>query len=213
MYCTSLLNEDPPKSSPSIFIACSAVKAITVSSDGGKLKKVTVDDMLTHLAYDLKQPQYSTPTDKTATEESLHKTNNEEESSATPSATTTETISSQTLSIISDIIKHLSTSKTQLSQRIAYIIDSGGQPAYQELLPLFVRTASVNIITIDLSKGLDEQFECEFEINDKSFPLCKLSNKEIVERALLSQAVWKPLNFNEIKTHTISSNINCTWHT
>ena len=41
-------------------------------------------------------------------------------------------------------------------QHWAYIIDSGGQPAYQELLALFVRAASLNIITLDLSKPFDE---------------------------------------------------------
>ena len=51
-----------------------------------------------------------------------------------------------------------------------YIIDSGGQPAFQELLPLFTRTATLSIIVLNLSKPFDEEFEFTYRIKGKEYP-------------------------------------------
>ena len=59
----------------------------------------------------------------------------------------------------------------RLSDHWLYVIDSGGQPAYQELLPLFTRAASLNIITLDLSKSFEQKFKLEYRIGWKIFPM------------------------------------------
>ena len=53
--------------------------------------------------------------------------------------------------ILDKIVDLIPKAKAQLSDKWVHIVDSGGQPAYQELLPLFTRAASLNIVTIDLS--------------------------------------------------------------
>ena len=58
----------------------------------------------------------------------------------------------------------------RLSDHWLYVIDSGGQPAYQELLPLFTRAASLNIITLDLSKSFEKKFKLEYRIGGRYFP-------------------------------------------
>uniref|UniRef100_A0A1X7T1A9 Death domain-containing protein n=1 Tax=Amphimedon queenslandica TaxID=400682 RepID=A0A1X7T1A9_AMPQE len=60
---------------------------------------------------------------------------------------------------------------SKLSKNWVYFIDSGGQPAYRELLPLFTRAAALNIITIDLTKGLDEKCEFQYRINQHTSPI------------------------------------------
>ena len=60
-------------------------------------------------------------------------------------------------------------SNIELKDRWVYIIDSGGQLAYQELLPLFTRAPSLNIITLDLSRPFNKEFDFTYRINGKEF--------------------------------------------
>ncbi|XP_019859588.1 PREDICTED: uncharacterized protein LOC109587809 [Amphimedon queenslandica] len=84
----------------------------------------------------------------------------------------------------------------KLCKNWVYFIDSGGQPAYRELLPLFTRAAALNIITIDLTKGLDEK-KCEFHyrISQNTFPIktkLQYSNLDIIRSTISSEAMLKP---------------------
>ena len=83
----------------------------------------------------------------------------------------------------------------RLSDHWLYIIDSGGQPAYQELLPLFTRAASLNIITLDLSKSFKKQFKLEYRIGGKYFPChSKSTQLAIFQSAISNGATFKPLD-------------------
>ena len=95
----------------------------------------------------------------------------------------------------------------RLSDHWLYVIDSGGQPAYQELLPLFTRAASLNIITLDLSKSFKKQFKLEYRIGGKYFPChSKSTQLAIFQSAVSTGATFKPLDISHVTrkpTHTM----------
>ena len=87
----------------------------------------------------------------------------------------------------------------RLSDQWLYVIDSGGQPAYQELLPLFTRAASLNIITLDLSKSFEEKFKLEYRIGGKNFPChSKSTQLAIFQSAVSTGATFKPLDISHV---------------
>ena len=98
--------------------------------------------------------------------------------------------------VIEDIVKKIPHTKAKLSRDWAYFIDSGGQPAYRELLPLFSRTAALNIITIDLTKGLEKECGFEYRVGDENLPInteLKYSNLDIIRSTISSEAILKPI--------------------
>ena len=103
----------------------------------------------------------------------------------------------ETETVIQEILDTIQKSAVQLSGHWLYIIDSGGQPAYQELLPLFIRTASLNIITLDLSQPLDKRLNFQYRIGGKKFS-CGLnleySNRDFFLSAVSSGAILKPID-------------------
>ncbi|XP_019853453.1 PREDICTED: uncharacterized protein LOC109582865, partial [Amphimedon queenslandica] len=83
----------------------------------------------------------------------------------------------------------------KFSTNWVYFIDSGGQPAYRELLPLFTRAAALNIITIDLTKDLDEKCMFQYRISQHASPInmnLRYSNCGIIRSTISSEAM---LNF------------------
>ena len=87
----------------------------------------------------------------------------------------------------------------RLSDHWLYVIDSGGQPAYQELLPLFTRAASLNIITLDLSKSFEEKFKLEYRIGGKYFQChSKSTQLAIFKSAVCTGATFKPLDISHV---------------
>ena len=105
----------------------------------------------------------------------------------------------ETESVIQEILDTIqkSAAHDQLSGHWLYIIDSGGQPAYQELLPLFIRTASLNIITLDLSQPLDRKLDFQYRIGGKKFSCglnLKYSNRDFFLSVVSSGAILKPID-------------------
>ena len=87
----------------------------------------------------------------------------------------------------------------RLSDHWLYVIDSGGQPAYQELLPLFTRAASLNIIALNLSKSFEEKFKLEYRIGGKYFPChSKSTQLAIFQSAVSTGATFKPLDISHV---------------
>ena len=105
--------------------------------------------------------------------------------------------------VIEDIVKKIPHTKVELHTNWAYFIDSGGQPAYRELLPLFSRTAALNIIAIDLTKGLDKECEFEHRIGGENLPIyteLKYSNLDIIRSTISSEATLKPIKVPYVTT-------------
>lgn len=119
-------------------------------------------------------------------DEPLHQSNDEIQKESTDA----------TEKIIEDIGKAIAHTKAKLSTNWAYFIDSGGQPAYRELLPLFSRAAALNIIAIDLTKGLDEKCGFEYRIGEKNLHInteISYSNLKIIQSTISSEAILKPI--------------------
>ena len=190
-------NELPPPT-VSTPIACPAVKATRISIDNDnekmKWKKVTPAELLEQLASELeKAPKVVSQTSvEEASEETRTHEQNEREGKPLQKEPTDAT--KKVLEDISEKIPYAREAK--LSTNWAYFIDSGGQPAYRELLPLFSRTAALNIITIDLTKGLDEKYGSEYRIGGENLPInteLKYSNLDIIRSTISSEAILKPI--------------------
>ena len=84
--------------------------------------------------------------------------------------------------------------------RFVYLVDTGGQPQFQEVLPMFVRNASVNMFVFKLSEKLGECPTFEYYLDGKKY--CEprelqLTNQEIIEHA--ARSVFSCRQTREIK--------------
>uniref|UniRef100_A0A1X7SH90 Uncharacterized protein n=1 Tax=Amphimedon queenslandica TaxID=400682 RepID=A0A1X7SH90_AMPQE len=127
--------------------------------------------------------------------------------SPTPQKKRDQAVSSETKVIKEDKESHteavvqeiLATQPKEIhkSDHWLYIIDSGGQPAYQELLPLFTRAASLNIITLDLSKPCNERFDLMYRIDGQYLPChSKSTQLAFFQSAVSNGASFKPLDIS-----------------
>ncbi|XP_019863726.1 PREDICTED: uncharacterized protein LOC109592814, partial [Amphimedon queenslandica] len=101
--------------------------------------------------------------------------------------------------VVKRILHAFITGKSKkLSTNWVYFIDSGGQPTYRELLPLFTRAAALNIITIDLTKDLDEKCKFQYRISQNTFPIetkLEYSNRGIIQSTISSEAMLNLVKF------------------
>ena len=213
-----LLNEGPPSNDASTPIACPTVKATRVAvEDQTKWKKVDDKDLLDALAADLtksankaqKIPIEAAPKLRSTKSTDDHAKSSDPVISHVPppdqpsSDTTIKEDQASSPNYHSEAIvkKILSTppKEIRLSDHWLYIIDSGGQPAYQELLPLFTRAASLNIIAVDLSKSFVDKFTLEYRIGGKCFPChSKSTQLAIFQSAVSTGATFKPLDISRV---------------
>ena len=182
-----LLNEDPPKKAvtDSTPIACHAVKAARISSLDGRMERVDVKALLSRLACDLKEASA------------------EKASMAKKKPKRTDSSNDLNSSkILKDIVEAIPKAKANLKCHWVYFIDSGGQAAFQELLPLFTRAASLNIITLDLSKGMNKKLDLPYRIKEKQFsdPNFSATNFEFLKDVLSSGAILQPYNKEDTAT-------------
>uniref|UniRef100_A0A1X7VLD9 Death domain-containing protein n=1 Tax=Amphimedon queenslandica TaxID=400682 RepID=A0A1X7VLD9_AMPQE len=201
-----LLNEDPPteRVTDSTPIARPTVRATRVSVDDLKWEKVTRAGLLERLASDLNvaaasQPEESLTTSPLQQPEHGHPSASIEinETIILASSVSNEANNDETETVIQEIVDTIQRSAVQLRGDWLYVIDSGGQPAYQELLPLFIRTASLNIITLDLSQPLDKKLDFQYRIGGEKFSCglnLKYSNREFFQSAVSSGAIFKPID-------------------
>uniref|UniRef100_A0A1X7SWU6 Uncharacterized protein n=1 Tax=Amphimedon queenslandica TaxID=400682 RepID=A0A1X7SWU6_AMPQE len=216
-----LLNEPPPSCTDSTPIACPAIRATRISIDGkNKWERVELKDLYKQLASHLKEAPDETKREKKSDKASLDidddgsesdkdETDNEptdnkpiEKESAEIEKKQTEIKPAETEVMKEVISVHRTENVKKLSTNWVYFIDSGGQPAYRELLPLFTRAAALNIITIDLTKGLDEKCRFQYHISQHTSPInteLKYSNCGIIQSTISSEAM-----LNSIKIPYVS---------
>ena len=219
-----LLNEDPPTNDTSTPIACPAVRATRVAvCDKTIWNRVTRANLLDELAADLDAVSHQKKTEEPSLPVVLSLPDNTQPSTEIqpdPSPTPhkpNQAVSSETKPIKEDKEYHTEAVVQEIlatepkgirkSDHWLYVIDSGGQPAYQELLPLFTRAASLNIITLDLSKPLNERFDLMYRIDGKYFPChSKSSQLAFFQSAVSTGASFKPLDISCISkkpTHSM----------
>ena len=209
-----LLDEDPPSDNDSTPIACPTVRATRVAvEDKTKWKRVTNDDLLDALAADLtasadkaqKVEIEPAPNDSTNHTPSVvpvpvtpHMSPPPDQSTSSDTIIQAKPPNYRSEAIVQQILS-TPPKEIHLSGHWLYVIDSGGQPAYQELLPLFTRAASLNIITLDLSKSFEEKFKLEYRIGGKYFPChSKSTQLAIFQSAVSTGATFKPLNISHV---------------
>ena len=219
-----LLNEDPPTNDTSTPIACPAVRATRVAvCDKTIWNRVTRANLLDELAANLdavshqkKREEPPLPVVLSLPDNTQPSTEIQPDPSPTPHKPN-QAVLSETKPIKEDKEYHneavvqeiLATEPKGIrkSDHWLYVIDSGGQPAYQELLPLFTRAASLNIITLDLSKPLNERFDLMYRIDGKYFPChSKSTQLAFFQSAVSTGASFKPLDISCISkkpTHSM----------
>ena len=85
-----------------------------------------------------------------------------------------------------DLLKAARGRKTNVSFReidLIYLVDTGGQPQFQEIVPLFVRNASVNAVVFKLSELLQDYPQSTYWVNGREFSEpedLKLTNEELI---------------------------------
>ena len=220
-----LLNEDPPTNDTSTPIACPAVRATRVAvCDKTIWNRVTRADLLDQLAADLesasqeeKPKEPPLPVVLSLPDNTGPDTEIRPDPSPTPQKKPDQVVSSETKVIKEDKEYHteavvqeiLATKPKEIrkSDHWLYVIDSGGQPAYQELLPLFTRAASLNVITLDLSKPFNERFDLMYRIDGQYFPChSKSTQLAFFQSAVSTGASFKPLDISCISkkpTHSM----------
>ena len=101
------------------------------------------------------------------------------------------------MKVVEEVVNVHETGKTKnLRKNWVYFIDSGGQPAYRELLPLFTRAAALNIITIDLTKGLDVKCKFQYRLDQHISPIdtnLQYSSRDIIQSTISSEAMLNPI--------------------
>ena len=219
-----LLNEDPPTNDTSTPIACPAVRATRVAiCDKTIWNRVTRANLLDELAADLdavshekKREEPPLPVVLSLPDNTQPSTEIQPDPSPTPHKPN-QAVSSETKPIKEDKEYHTEAVVQEIlatepkgirkSDHWLYVIDSGCQPAYQELLPLFTRAASLNIITLDLSKPFNERFDLMYRIDGKYFPChSKSSQLAFFQSAVSTGASFKPLDISCISkkpTHSM----------
>ena len=85
-----------------------------------------------------------------------------------------------------------------------YMIDTGGQPQFQEVLPLFIRNNSINIITFRLCEKLGDKPKFEFVLHGKY--MCtpsslRLTNEELIQTLFRSRFSVKSVTIKHAKSH------------
>ncbi len=71
---------------------------------------------------------------------------------------------------------------------LLYVVDTGGQPQFQEILPNFVRS-SINFLVHKLSEGLDQFPQFEYVINRRRYTIpdpLRVTNLSIIEQSVRS---------------------------
>ena len=220
-----LLNEDPPTNDTSTPIACPAVRATRVAvCDKTIWNRVTRANLLDQLAADLesasqeeKPKEAPLPVVLSLPDNTGPATEKRPDPSPTPQKKPDQAVSSETKVIKEDkeyhteaVVQEILATKPQRirkSDHWLYVIDSGGQPAYQELLPLFTRAASLNIIALDLSKPFNERFDLKYRIDGQYFPChSKSTQLAFFQSAVSTGASFKPLDISCISkkpTHSM----------
>ena len=191
--CTlNLLLNRPVPPNESTPIACRAVKATRVSRNGGQntiWEEINNKKLLEMLADDLYKESSKDDTDQP--DDDGDSTNISPKDSHDDSSKGVAATPNKTLERIVNRLDDPNVNPKKLSKEWMYIVDSGGQPAYQELLPLFTRAPSLNIIVLDLTKGAKDEIQFHYQ-KEGEFLIPsneKYTNIEYFEKVIKSGAI------------------------
>ena len=81
----------------------------------------------------------------------------------------------------------LSKLKCLKGMRLIYIVDTGGQPQFQEIMPMFVRSSSIHFLVHKLNEPLKKCPQFDYEIGGIKYTVpddMQVSNKTYIEQSL-----------------------------
>ena len=88
-------------------------------------------------------------------------------------------------------LKALSKSKGKLKclhkMKLLFLVDTGGQPQFQEIMPIFVRNSSMTFLVHKLNESLDDCPRFDYEINGVRYTVPEemlVTNREYLEQSL-----------------------------
>ena len=116
------------------------------------------------------------------------------EASSNPSPLTQPQQKRRMSAIRKEIKKHLKTlskrkgkPKCLHKMKLLYIVDTGGQPQFQEIMPIFVRNSSMTLLVHKLDESLDDCPRFDYEINGVRYSVpdeMLVTNREYLEQSL-----------------------------
>uniref|UniRef100_A0A1X7UX65 RING-type domain-containing protein n=1 Tax=Amphimedon queenslandica TaxID=400682 RepID=A0A1X7UX65_AMPQE len=199
-----LLDEDPPTEDDADSTSISYPIRVAVDDESMKWDQITRDKLLGGLAADLI---------KASKKQSVAEVLSVDTHQLSPSKVSVSSKSrkDEVDYHVEEVVQEILATKPvgiQLKGHWLYIIDLCGQPAYQELLPLFTRAASLNIITLDLSRPFDEKFEMKYKIDGRYFPCCSKST----QLASFQSSVSTSANFNSLDIPSVTKEHGHSMH-
>ena len=109
---------------------------------------------------------------------------------------------------LADVKKNKASQRQELLKaKMIHLLDSGGQPQFTDLLPMFVRDNSLYIIVMKATESLHDKPKFFYSINDEPVRALNdltMTNLEIIEysvRSIVAAAPSKPM-FVILATHT-----------
>ena len=180
------------------FIPSIQENTVVVGQNDGKWKIVDNDEMKQLVASWVKAPKYQMDGEND-TQATTTSTNSGSDVPMQPKLNETagqashQTTSHVKLCIPTEIRRLLKNFHHKLDclheMCFVYLVDTGGQPQFQEVLPMFVRNASVNIFVFKLSEKLSDCPTFTYYVDGKRYCEPKelqLTNKEIIEHSARS---------------------------
>ena len=214
-----LLGEPPPSKYNSTDIARAAVTAVRITVENDKIPErwIQADHVKTFEQFvertkleattHVSTPQPSSdvsdtqPSSDVSTTQPSSDVSTTQPSSGPQSSSDVSALQLQSTSVVSS--KQQSTNKLQpiFGAHWIYSVDSGGQPAFLDLLPLFVQSGSINLIALRLSQELKNRPKFKYSVNGKDVCLpqtLRFTNQELVELFLRSLSFVTPIPIHGI---------------
>ena len=85
--------------------------------------------------------------------------------------------------------------------RLIYLVDTGGQPQFQEIMPIFIRGSSVHFLVHKLNEGLGDRPKFDYEINGVKYA--------VPESMMITNKVYLEQSLRTISSCTFSRTIKC----
>ena len=86
--------------------------------------------------------------------------------------------------------------------RLIYLVDTGGQPQFQEILPMFVRSSSVHFLVHRLNESLDDCPQFDYQVDGVKY--------SVPEENLVSNKVYLQQSLRTISSCNFSSSVGST---
>ena len=185
-----IFEDGPSEIRQSTPLAERPIKAVRVDAKSSKWYKITSKEMSARLAKSIRKHPHSPsssrkpisssprkdsrPKTPPSTPEDSGQPTTQPSSSPVDAAMTTTSLSTQehtpqlpatvleTIDELVQLIGHVSDSDFVREMKLVYFIDSGGQPQFLELLPIFLRGTSVYMVVTNLSQMFDQRPMVEY---------------------------------------------------